>query len=577
MLLYTYHCFHQASLKSADVCPHTSPLTLLLFLLSNILRAGRLLNRFTKDTESVDTLLQSSVSSFLNCAVSVAWSIVVVLAVSPGVALAILPLAFVYTSIQKRYIATSRELKRLDSVALSPIFSHFSETLQGLATLRAFRAQARFEARNAELLNESNRCFWPAQCVNRWLSVRLELIGISVVFATAAFVSTPLFGSTSAGLAGLALTSALNLTGLMNWMVRQTTELEVNMNSVERLMEVSLLSQLYSSSSFVGRKHVVLSDRVSIHPSINHSATYSSFVDKQYDDETPEAPEIIPEHRPLPEWPSRGTVDVRGLVVRYRPQLDPVLRGVTFSVRAGEKVGVVGRTGCGKSTLMLALYRIVEPSAGQVIIDGIDVSTIGLRDLRSRLALVPQDPVIFSGTIRTNLDPFGDYDREHGVQKGPHSEAQLSTGREIASTVEGSSSKLWSALEQVGLAHAVRAMNEGLDAKVSEGGSNLSQGQRQLLCMARALLRSARILVLDEATSSIDTATDAVIQGTLATAFSHCTVLTIAHRLHTIIGNDRILVLDAGMVKEYDTPHALLQKADGMFRALFQESASAGM
>ena len=188
----------------------------------------------------MDTLLQSSVSSFLNCSVSVAWSLIVVLAVSPGVALTILPLGFVYYSVQKRYIRTSRELKRLDSIALSPIFSHFSETLQGLATLRAFRAQSRFEDQNLALLNESNRCFWPAQCVNRWLSVRLELIGISIVFATALFVSTPIFGTTSAGLAGLALTSALNLTGLMNWMVRQTTELEVNMNSVERLVEVSI-------------------------------------------------------------------------------------------------------------------------------------------------------------------------------------------------------------------------------------------------------------------------------------------------------------------------------------------------
>jgi ABC-type multidrug transport system fused ATPase/permease subunit len=202
-----------------------------LFLSSSL--SGRLLNRFTKDTEAVDTSIQSSVSSFLNCAVSVLWAMVVVIAVSPGVALAMVPLAAAYSAVQKRYIATSRELKRLDSLALSPIFSHFSETLQGLATLRAFRVQPWLEHRNLKLLDESNRCFWPAQCVNRWLSVRLELIGISVVFATAVLVSTPVLGGTSAGLAGLALTSALNLTGLMNWMVRQTTELEVNMNSVE--------------------------------------------------------------------------------------------------------------------------------------------------------------------------------------------------------------------------------------------------------------------------------------------------------------------------------------------------------
>lgn len=428
------------------------------------------------------------------------WSLIVVILVSPGVAITIVPLALAYSAVQKRYIATSRELKRLDSLALSPIFSHFSETLHGLATLRAFRVQPRFEARNAHLLDESNRCFWPAQCVNRWLSVRLELLGIGVVFGTAVFVSAVM--PTSAGLAGLALTSALNLTGLMNWMVRQTTELEVNMNAVERLVE--------------------------------------------YDTEPTEAPEIIPEHRPLPQWPARGAITIENLVARYRPELDPVLHGISFGVRPGEKLGVAGRTGCGKSTLMLALYRIVEPSSGRIVIDAIDVSTIGLRDLRSRLALVPQDPVVFSGTVRSNLDPFG--------------------------TAPGDES-LWSALERAGLAPAVRALEGGMDAAVSEGGGNLSSGQRQLLCMARALLRSARILILDEATSSIDTATDAVIQSTIATSFAECTVLTIAHRLHTIIQSDRVLVLDAGRVKEYDTPAALLKQTGGAFRGLVEETS----
>lgn len=465
---------------------------------------GRLLNRFTKDTESVDTSIQSSVASFLNCAVSVLWSLIVVVAVSPAVALALIPLTLAYSAVQKRYIATSRELKRLDSLALSPIFSHFGETLAGLATLRAFRAQDRFAARDARLLNESNRCYWPAQCVNRWLSVRLELLGIAVVFGTAIFVSTVL--PTSAGLAGLALTSALNLTGLMNWMVRQTTELEVNMNSVERMIE--------------------------------------------YDSQPPEAPEIVPGHRPLPTWPTRGAISVQNLVVRYRSELDPVLKGLSFDIRPREKVGVVGRTGCGKSTLMLALYRIVEPASGRIVIDNIDVSTIGLRDLRSRLALVPQDPIIFSGTVRSNLDPFGD--------------------------TAGDENALWNALERSGLAGAVRALSGGLDAKISEGGGNLSAGQRQLLCMARALLRSARILILDEATSSIDTASDAAVQATISTAFAECTVLTIAHRLHTIIASDRILVLDAGEVKEFDAPGVLLQRPGGIFKALVEQTGHGG-
>ncbi|KAH7620070.1 putative ABC transporter C family member 10 [Nannochloris sp. 'desiccata'] len=487
-------------------------------LLSTVLRlpmsffdsqpTGRLLNRFTKDTESVDTSIQSSVASFLNCAVSVLWSLVVVIAVSPGVAVALIPLGWAYSAVQKRYIATSRELKRLDSLALSPIFSHFGETLAGLTTLRAFRAQQRFAARDAALLNESNRCYWPAQCVNRWLSVRLELLGIAVVFGTAVFVSSVV--PTSAGLAGLALTSALNLTGLMNWMVRQTTELEVNMNSVERMIE--------------------------------------------YDSQPPEAPEIVPFRRPLPDWPSRGAISVQSLVVRYRPELDPVLKGITFQVKPKEKIGVVGRTGCGKSTLMLALYRIIEPTEGRIIIDNIDVATIGLRDLRSRLALVPQDPVIFSGTVRSNLDPFGD------------------AGRGLP--VSERDAPLWSSLERAGLASAIRALPGQLDTPISEGGGNLSAGQRQLLCMARALLRSAQILILDEATSSIDTASDTAVQTTISSAFSECTVLTIAHRLHTIITSDRILVLDAGEVLEFDSPTELMKQQGGAFKALVDQTNS---
>lgn len=475
-------------------------------LLSTILRLpmsffdsqpnGRLLNRFTRDTESVDTALQASVSSFLNCAISVVWSLIVVAFVSPWMILTVAPLSFAYMAIQKRYIATSRELKRLDSLALSPIFSHFGETLSGLVTVRAFRVQQRFIDKNFRLLDASNRCYWPAQCVNRWLSVRLELLGIGIVFATTVLVVVVL--PTSAGLAGLALTSALSLTGLMNWMVRQSTELEVNMNSVERMLEYEPYEQ--------------------------------------------EAPEIVEGHRPLPEWPSRGTISVQDLVVRYRPDLPPVLHGISFDVNENEKIGVAGRTGCGKSTLMLAIYRIVEPCGGRILIDGINIATIGLKDLRSRLALVPQDPVIFSGTVRSNIDPFGEFG------------------------IDGDDTRLRWALEKAGLP------NMQLDAPMKEGGSSLSAGQRQLLCMARALLRPARILILDEATSSIDMATDSFIQSMISTAFADRTVLTIAHRLDTIMGSDRVLVLDAGRVLEFDSPATLLESPGGAFSRLVEET-----
>ena len=396
--------------------------------------------------------------------------------------MAFLPITFAYAKIQKMYVSTSRELKRLDSLAMSPIFSIFSETLLGLTTVRAFRVEGSFRAKAEHFLEESNRCYWPIQCVNRWLSVRLELTGTFIVLSSAVVCSVL---DVSAGLAGLAVSSALNLSGLMSWMVRQTTELEVNMNSVERLVE--------------------------------------------YDDTPREAPAVIPERRPLPAWPTRGEIVIEDLQVRYRPELDLVLRGVSFKCGPGEKIGIVGRTGCGKSTLLSAILRIIEPCGGKVVIDGNDVSTIGLCDLRSRISLVAQDCVLFAGSVRSNLDPF---------------------------SMASDDDVIWDAISAAGLRETVQAMG-GLDASVAEAGGNLSQGQRQLVSLARALLRNSRILILDEATSSIDTATDALIQKTIRKSFEASTTLTIAHRIHTIIDSDNILVLDAGKVAQFGSPSDL--------------------
>eukprot|EP00878_Enallax_costatus_P030323 GHUV01033007.1.p1 GENE.GHUV01033007.1~~GHUV01033007.1.p1 ORF type:complete len:296 (+),score=17.98 GHUV01033007.1:573-1460(+) len=284
-------------------------------------------------------------------------------------------------------------------------------------------------------------------------------------------------------------------------MVRQTTELEVNMNSVERLVE--------------------------------------------YHTQPEEAAAII-DPRPPGAWPQAGAVQAVQLVVKYRPELPPVLKGISFSVNSGEKVGICGRTGCGKSTLMMVLFRMVEPSGGAILIDGLETSKIGLTDLRSRLSLVPQDPVIFSGTVRSNLDPFGQ---------------------------AGSDAAIWEALRQAGIHDLVKSLGAGLDSSVQEGGNNLSSGQRQLLCMARALLRSSRILVLDEATSNVDQASDKLIQKTIRSAFAHCTVLTIAHRLHTIADADRVMVLDQGILREFDPPAELVRVEGGVFRGLMEEAS----
>ncbi|KAF5828550.1 P-loop containing nucleoside triphosphate hydrolase protein [Dunaliella salina] len=429
----------------------------------------------TKDTEAIDLMVGGSVSSALTCMVNAVLSMVVVCVVSPVAIAALGPLLLFYWRVQAVYIASSRELKRLDSLAFSPIFQHYSESLQGLITIRAFKKQPMFLQKNRANLDHSNRAYWPIQVVNRWLSVRLEMMGAFIVFVTTLCVAVLL--PANPGISGLAITSALNLTG---W---------------------------------------------------------------------EEAPALLPDSGLPPDWPSEGVIEARALTVKYRPELPAVLKGLSFSVRGKEKVGVCGRTGCGKSTLMITLYRLVEPTSGFIFVDGIDITTLGLADLRSRLSLVPQDPVIFSGTIRSNLDPFA---------------------------TAASDAHIWEALARAGMDSFVAGLDGGLNAPIQEGGANLSTGQRQLLCMARALLRASRILVLDEATSNVDNTTDALIQRTIRSAFSQCTVLTIAHRLHTIIDSDRVLLLEGGMLKEFDTPHALMATPGSSFRALVEETTGAG-
>ncbi|CAI5534049.1 unnamed protein product [Closterium sp. Naga37s-1] len=502
--------------------------------------SGRLLNRFTRDMEQMDLQLPDTLLSYLSCLFQVVFAIVVIVIVTPPFLLPLIPLLLLYRRIQAVYIAASRELKRIDSLARSPIFAHFSETLTGLSTVRAFRRQRAFSARNSLNLDRASQAYLAAMASNRWLGLRLELIGAASVFATACFCvvggvaaaaaaaaaagggSGSSTGSWAAGFAGLALTSALSITGYMNWMVRMNAELESQMNAVERILEYTTLPT--------------------------------------------EAPDVVECRRPPADWPQQGVIEAEGVVARYRPELPPVLKGLTFSIRAGEKVGVCGRTGSGKTTLTMALYRIVELSAGRIVIDGVDAASIGLWDLRSRLSLVPQDPVVFSGTIRWNLDPYtaveGAGGGEQEARNGWNTEGKGNGGR-VRGDVE-----LWEALTQAGVADAVRALPGQLDAEVAEGGGNLSVGQRQLLCLSRALLRRSHVLVLDEATSNVDTATDAAVQAAVrGGAFAACTVITIAHRLHTIVDCHRVMLLEDGQVAELDSPVALLQERTSRFSA----------
>ncbi|KAL6466399.1 hypothetical protein MHYP_G00242030 [Metynnis hypsauchen] len=476
-------------------------------LLSNILRApmlffdttpsGRVVNRFAKDIFTVDEMIPMSFRSWVLCLLGVLGTLFVICLATPLFTAIIVPLAVIYYFVQRFYVATSRQLRRLDSVSRSPIYSHFGETVAGLSVIRAYGHQERFLERNKVTIDDNLKNVYPWIVSNRWLAMRLESLGNLVVFFSALFAVISR-DSLDSGLVGLSISYALNVTQTLNWLVRMTSELETNIVAVERVSEYA---------------------------EIENEAAWTT------------------DNRPPDDWPSEGKVHFEDYKVRYRPELDLVLHGITCDIESTEKIGIVGRTGAGKSSLTNCLFRIIEAADGQILIDGIDVANIGLHDLRSRLTIIPQDPVLFSGTLRMNLDPFEKFSDED----------------------------IWKVLELAHLKDFVGGLAAGLQHEVAEGGENLSVGQRQLLCLARALLRKSKILILDEATAAVDLETDNLIQTTIRQEFAHCTVLTIAHRINTILDSSRVMVLDAGKIVEFDSPGALLQK-QGHFFALAKEA-----
>uniref|UniRef100_A0A4X2LR57 ATP binding cassette subfamily C member 6 n=1 Tax=Vombatus ursinus TaxID=29139 RepID=A0A4X2LR57_VOMUR len=398
---------------------------------------------------------------------------------------------------KKYYIASSRQIRRLAGASRSPIISHFGETLSGVSTIRAFGHQQRFISQNRDLINENLVCFYNNIISNRWLSVRLKFLGDILVFFAAllAVLAGDAMDSTTVG---LIISYALNITQSLNFWVRKTCEIETNAISIERVFEYTNIKK--------------------------------------------EAP-WIKSNRPPSHWPDKGIVEFVNYEARYRPDLGLALQNVTFQTHSEEKIGIVGRTGAGKSTLTNCLFRIVEKSGGKIIIDGIDISTIGLHDLRGKLNIIPQDPVLFSGTLQMNLDPLENC----------------------------SDNELWEALELCHLKDFVQSLPKRLLHEISEGGENLSAGQRQLVCLARALLRKTKILVLDEPTASVDYETDNLVQTTIQKEFADCTILTIAHRLHTVMDSERILVLDSGRIIEFETPQNLIRQK-GLFSEMVKEA-----
>ncbi|NWW10452.1 MRP1 protein, partial [Oreocharis arfaki] len=458
---------------------------------------GQIISRFTKDLFIVDVFFHSYLRTWLNCTLDVIGTILVITSASPLFIVVVIPLGYFYFTIQRYYIASSRQIRRLAGASQSPVISHFSETLAGRSTIRAFGHQERFISKNNNVVYENLVCSYNNLISNRWLSVRLEFLGNLVVFFAALFVA--LSGNTvSSSTVGLSLSYALNVIQILSVWVRKACEIETNAVSVERICEYAT-------------------------------------VDK-------EEPWILSKRPPV-GWPDRGIIEFVNYKAQYRKDLGLALNGVSFQTRSKEKVGIVGRTGAGKSTLTNCLFRVLEGCEGKIIIDGIDISTIGLHDLRGNLNIIPQDPILFSGTLQSNLDPLG-----------KHSDLEL-----------------WEVLELCDLKDFVQSLPKKLLHEISEGGENLSVGQRQLVCLARALLRKTKILVLDEATASVDMETDNFVQSTIKREFHNCTVLTIAHRLHTVVDSERVLVLDAGRILEYDTPQNLLQRK-GAFSEMVAEA-----
>ncbi|KAG8432958.1 hypothetical protein GDO86_017284 [Hymenochirus boettgeri] len=468
-----------------------------LDLLHNVLRfpmsffertpSGNLVNRFAKEIDTIDSSIPQIIKMFMGSFFNVIGACVIILLTTPIVAVIIPPLGLIYFFVQRFYVATSRQLKRLESVSRSPVYSHFSETLMGSSVIRAFGEQKRFIEISDFKVDENQRAYFPSIVSNRWLAIRLEFVGNCIVLFASLFAVISRT-SLSPGLVGLSVSYALQVTTYLNWLVRMSSELETNIVAVERVKEYADLEQ--------------------------------------------EAPWTIQQTAPEAPWPQEGKIEFQNFALRYREDLDLALRNINVTIQGGEKVGIVGRTGAGKSSLTLGLFRINEAAAGEIVIDGCNIAKIGLHDLRFKITIIPQDPVLFSGTLRMNLDPFDKYTDDD----------------------------VWTALELAHLKNFVSGLPDKLSHECAEGGENLSIGQRQLVCLARALLRKTKVLVLDEATAAVDLETDGLIQSTIRKEFKDCTVITIAHRLNTIMDYTKVIVLDKGQIVEFDTPSNLLQQ-----------------
>lgn len=511
--------------------------------------SGRILNRFTSDMFMVDRRLPGDMGNFLSAVLQLIVTIAASLSVSYYVLLAGAVLMVIYAHVASVYINVAREVKRLNSISHSPIYDQFASVLSGLSTIRAFQRTHFYMKRMFRLIDNANKTSWASNLSNRWMSFRLSMLG--TVFVTAVAIMA-VSGGVNAALAGFSLTFALRFSWRLTGLLQSMTSIELSFNAAERVIEYS---------------------EIETEPEDGKDAPAA--------------------------WPHEGKIEIENLSVAYKDDLPPVLKNLNFTIQPGERIGIIGRTGAGKSTLASVFFRLLQPREGSVRIDNIDIAELKLTHLRSRLAIIPQDPFLFSGTLRSNLDMENtkeDYEIQSTLQRVHLAKSQPATpgsatpqpvaashGETIVASTETAADPV-APIEGVDPTAGVEVLEEApptvietvteaessdstdifnnLSMEISTGGGNLSQGQRQLVCLARALLARPKIVVMDEATSAVDRATDAAIQSSLRDSFAAagCTVLVIAHRLSTVVDFDRILVLEKGRVAEIGTPRQLLER-----------------
>ncbi|XP_077569451.1 ATP-binding cassette sub-family C member 12-like isoform X2 [Stigmatopora nigra] len=458
---------------------------------------GRILNRMSKDQEELDTVLPLHLDPFLQFAMMVTCIVVIISAIFPFLLVAVFILGLLFALVLAMFQQSVRLMKSLENISRSPCISLTTSILQGLSTIHAYNMRGNYIKLFNSLNDINSNHFQLFYASTRWLGYRLDFMAAALTFCVSLFAVLSSNEDIDPSLKGLALSYTIQLTGTLQYVVTEAMEVEARFNSVERLQ------QYITGCKSEADGHIV-DTRVPV------------------------------------GWPTNGTIDFRDYKMKYRENTPVVLDGLSFSIGGGEKIGIVGRTGSGKSSLGVALFRLVEAHEGSIRIDGVEISTISLRQLRRRLSIIPQDPVLFIGTIRYNLDPFNNYSDE----------------------------QIWAALEKTCVKDSISKLEGQLQAPVSENGENFSVGERQLMCLARALLRNSKIILLDEATASIDAETDALIQTTIIDAFQDCTVLTIAHRINTVMHADRVLVMDDGKVAELGEPELLARRPNSLFASL---------